>query len=497
MPLSSDQRSYTRHWTWATYFTSEESPIRLSEHDTHDQDMADAISVLAARSFPAGGQTGQVLVKLSSADYDFGFGDQSGGGGGTDLDYVAATRTLTSNTGADVVLPEATDALAGLMSAADKAQLDSLDGATIPTGGTTDQILTKTGSADGAVGWRDAPTELPSGGTTGQTLTKTGSGDDDLSWSDPATELPTGGATGAFLRKSSSADGAVEWSDFATAGADGTVAQWGAGGVLGAATFASDAEMTAGTETAFRAMSPANIATAINAQGGLSVLHVSDTKPNNTDGGTATAGAWYTRVLNTEDANTLAGAGLVYLLDYDAQTANFTVGDTLTGGTSGATATIVADTDNGATGTLSVIGVTGTFVENEIVTGSSGGSATANNASSDDSGTGLDYANQLYLPAGDYVIEAASHVRATGSCRARLYDPDAASVIGLSASSFTINNANSSLHRQVVTSYFTTTVGVLLELQYRVEVNSPTNGLGRPANFGETEKYAEIFVWST
>jgi hypothetical protein len=65
-------------------------------------------------------------------------------------------------------------------------------------------------------------------------------------------------------------------------------------------------------------------------------------------------------------------------LDYDGQTANFTVGATLTGQTSGATATILADVDGGTTGTLSLANVVGTFVDNETITDGSGGSATVN-----------------------------------------------------------------------------------------------------------------------
>jgi len=55
-------------------------------------------------------------------------------------------------------------------------------------------------------------------------------------------------------------------------------------------------------------------------------------------------------------------------IPYDAQTATFNVGATLTGGTSSATALIVADTDSGATGTLHVAYVTGTFADNETIT---------------------------------------------------------------------------------------------------------------------------------
>ena len=52
---------------------------------------------------------------------------------GTDLTYTAATRTLASSTGADVVLPVATTTDAGLESAADKTKLDSItvDSATV------------------------------------------------------------------------------------------------------------------------------------------------------------------------------------------------------------------------------------------------------------------------------------------------------------------------------------------------------------------------------
>lgn len=65
-------------------------------------------------------------------------------------------------------------------------------------------------------------------------------------------------------------------------------------------------------------------------------------------------------------------------LNFDAQTTNFTVGATITGGTSGSTAVISSMVDNGATGYLIVGTVTGTgFVDNEIITGG-GGSATVN-----------------------------------------------------------------------------------------------------------------------
>lgn len=70
----------------------------------------------------------------------------------------------------------------------------------------------------------------------------------------------------------------------------------------------------------------------------------------------------------------------VITLDYDGQTVNYTVGATVTGGTSGASGIILADTDAGATGTLT-IGLTTfdtAFQNNELLTDSSGGSADVN-----------------------------------------------------------------------------------------------------------------------
>lgn len=67
---------------------------------------------------------------------------------------------------------------------------------------------------------------------------------------------------------------------------------------------------------------------------------------------------------------------------YDTQTANFTAGNVLTGATSGATARITADSDSGTTGTLTIQDVVGTFLDNEVITDTGGGSALANGTQS-------------------------------------------------------------------------------------------------------------------
>lgn len=67
-------------------------------------------------------------------------------------------------------------------------------------------------------------------------------------------------------------------------------------------------------------------------------------------------------------------------LDYDTQTANFTVGDIITGATSGATGRLIADTDGGTTGTLTLQDISGVFIDDETITGTSGGAAKVNGA---------------------------------------------------------------------------------------------------------------------
>lgn len=65
-------------------------------------------------------------------------------------------------------------------------------------------------------------------------------------------------------------------------------------------------------------------------------------------------------------------------LAYNAQASNFTVGDIVTGATSGASGRVTADADSGATGTLTFKDIIGEFVNGETLTGALGGSASAN-----------------------------------------------------------------------------------------------------------------------
>ena len=65
-------------------------------------------------------------------------------------------------------------------------------------------------------------------------------------------------------------------------------------------------------------------------------------------------------------------------LNFDGQTANFTLGEIITGETSGATGRLVAQTVSGGSGTLNLTDVRGEFVNNETLSDSQGGEALAN-----------------------------------------------------------------------------------------------------------------------
>lgn len=100
----------------------------------------------------------------------------------------------------------------------------------------------------------------------------------------------------------------------------------------------------------------------------------------------ATTGGYYLIAVNGSDPELLydgtnfvpVGSTPVYALDYTAETGTFTVGQTLTGGTSGATGTITNVIDAGTTGTLWFDNAAGLpFQNGETITDTATGSATA------------------------------------------------------------------------------------------------------------------------
>lgn len=90
------------------------------------------------------------------------------------------------------------------------------------------------------------------------------------------------------------------------------------------------------------------------------------------------AGSGVTYDKTTKLVSAWTDRGTARTLAYDAQSGNFTAGLIVTGGTSGATATLHSDTDAGTTGVLVLTDVVGTFVDNEAITDSSTGAAVVN-----------------------------------------------------------------------------------------------------------------------
>lgn len=89
-------------------------------------------------------------------------------------------------------------------------------------------------------------------------------------------------------------------------------------------------------------------------------------------------------VLAYEDYSTVQILHCNLDLPYDGQTSNFALLEVVTGGTTGATGVILADTDAGAAGTLTLANVTGSFVDGEALTTPGGGDG---NVDSVDAGT--------------------------------------------------------------------------------------------------------------
>ncbi len=85
----------------------------------------------------------------------------------------------------------------------------------------------------------------------------------------------------------------------------------------------------------------------------------------------------------------------LWALDFDGQSSNLTVGETITGGTSGATGTLVEQTDDGASGTLILSHVSGEFQDNESLSDEGSGDGTVD---------GTLYAPQL-APSDEVILQ--------------------------------------------------------------------------------------------
>ena len=115
----------------------------------------------------------------------------------------------------------------------------------------------------------------------------------------------------------------------------------------------------------------------------------------------------------------IGGVASIATLPYDGQTVNFVVGDTAVGGTSGARCQIRSDSDSGATGTLNCWIESGTFQDNEALTGTLTGAAVVNGTA-----TYLYAANDV-LVAPTYPMPGGTSLAIPNGCTYRLcFDAD-------------------------------------------------------------------------
>lgn len=141
--------------------------------------------------------------------------------------------------------------------------------------------------------------------------------------------------------------------------------------VTGSTTGSSESHnMTASDSPTFPKYDPYCV---INS-GTVATTSTTQTTPPTTCGAAANEACQYV----TLSSVAIGGIASVATLAYDAQTANFVVGETVTGTTSGAVALVQADTDAGSTGTLTLYIASGTFQDNESITGNVNGVAVVN-----------------------------------------------------------------------------------------------------------------------
>lgn len=112
-------------------------------------------------------------------------------------------------------------------------------------------------------------------------------------------------------------------------------------------------------------------------------------------------GADYSFVYNGQEFNPQVENGVFKLL-FDAQTSPFTIGQTVIGGTSGATGLIIKLASNAGSGTLWVKDITGgPFQDNEALSDGTGGAATANGINNIIGGTNVTFTGDPGLDTSD------------------------------------------------------------------------------------------------
>lgn len=160
-------------------------------------------------------QTAVDLINNNSALIETGFNNTLSRDG-TSPNQMNASLDMNSNTILNLPLPNSATEPLRLQDAALLNGGGVITAYSLPTGGTTNQVLAKNSNTSFDVHWStigSTPGALPTGGTANQALIKSSGTDYAAAWvsSQPSLALPTGGTTGQYLAKSSGTNYAVAW----------------------------------------------------------------------------------------------------------------------------------------------------------------------------------------------------------------------------------------------------------------------------------------------
>lgn len=206
-----------------------------------------------------------------------------------------------------------------------------------------------------------------------------------------------------------------------------------------------------------------------------------------THGGSASAATFNLRrftFITDEAPDFFIGASFI---PYKTQTVNFTVGQVVTAA-SGGTGLIVFDSDQGATGTLTVINRSGGFADNSALTDPLGGSALVNGNL-----TGPPPFPQFYVLPGRYEFEVDAVAYRVDSHRLRVRNITSGTTLMLGScerAGAAVDIATKSVARAVLN----VTSPIVIEVQHFTQTARATDGLGLSAGSGETEVYADMTV---
>ena len=214
----------------------------------------------------------------------------------------------------------------------------------------------------------------------------------------------------------------------------------------------------------------------------------------NTNGGTATSGSRQTRRLNYKRHDTGTNGSIIELAFTSGGTYEIVVGDTITGATSSATATVfdvvlTSGTWAGgdAAGTLWLNDQTGTFQSENLNVGASSNVATiAGNSTS---------ANYRFrLATGTYRLRGEFQFYDTGQVRIWLYNvTDAADQAGVYGHCAYTSSAGAAAVSVALCGRFTIAAAKTFQVEYRCAVtSSATDGQGVSNNYGGNEIYATM-----